>query len=58
MEEIDTIFADPPDNIGLGYDTYKDKPAKRSTWACCKGGLYVRRQGEDHLALVQRQVDL
>ena len=19
-----TIFADPPDNIGLGYDTYKD----------------------------------
>ena len=25
MEEIDTLFADPPDNIGLGYQTYKDK---------------------------------
>ncbi len=23
--EIDTLFADPPDNIGLAYETYKDK---------------------------------
>ena len=26
--EIDTLFADPPDNIGLKYDSYKDKLAK------------------------------
>jgi len=24
-EQFCTIFADPPDNIGLGYDTYKDR---------------------------------
>ena len=38
MEEIDTLFADPPDNIGLGYDTYKDRDpeaeyiGKLQTW--------------------------
>jgi len=40
MEEIDTIFADPPDNIGLGYDTYKDKHSEEEyvgllqRWLC------------------------
>jgi site-specific DNA-methyltransferase (adenine-specific) len=24
LESVDTIFADPPDNIGLGYGAYKD----------------------------------
>ena len=26
--EIDTLFADPPDNLGLAYDSYKDKLTK------------------------------
>ena len=25
LEPVDTLFADPPDNIGLGYDSYRDK---------------------------------
>ena len=25
MERVDTLFADPPDNMGLAYQTYKDK---------------------------------
>lgn len=25
LPQVDCIFADPPDNIGLGYDTYDDK---------------------------------
>ncbi len=25
LESVDTLFADPPDNIGLGYDSYRDK---------------------------------
>ena len=24
-DRVDTLFADPPDNIGLGYDTYRDR---------------------------------
>jgi len=27
LEDFDCIFADPPDNIGLGYDAYDDKLA-------------------------------
>ena len=25
LEPVDTLFADPPDNIGLGYDSYRDR---------------------------------
>jgi site-specific DNA-methyltransferase (adenine-specific) len=25
LEAVDTVFADPPDNIGLGYASYRDK---------------------------------
>ncbi len=39
--EIDTLFADPPDNIGLGYETYKDRCPESEyvgllqQWLCC-----------------------
>ena len=29
-----TCFCDPPDNIGLGYQTYKDKLPTSSTSTC------------------------
>ena len=41
MEEIDTLFADPPDNQGLGYDSYNDKLSteqyvgKLQEWLAC-----------------------
>ena len=25
MDRVDTIMADPPDNIGLGYGQYRDR---------------------------------
>lgn len=28
LEPVQCVFADPPDNIGLGYDEYKDKRSK------------------------------
>jgi DNA modification methylase len=42
LEKVKCIFADPPDNIGLGYDKYDDKKPDYELWlwnvltACCE----------------------
>ena len=38
-DRVDTLFADPPDNIGLGYDTYRDRRSESDYIDLLRGWL-------------------
>ena len=51
-DRVDTLFADPPDNIGLGYDTYRDRlHRERLRRLAPRLAQLLHLQGQDGLVL-------
>ena len=59
LESVDTLFADPPDNIGLGYDSYRDNRTE-GDYVDCFATLApsLRAQGPHGLVQLQLEMDV